>query len=108
MAKTVVSSPEGPHGQKITNWGWPPTRGDGGNHVGMATHTWGWPLTPGDGRFTRGDGHSHVGMAGLNLGTATHTWGWRIYVWGWPKKNCRKKRIPPPGLRSFRETPVLS
>ena len=69
--------PEGPHGQKITNWGWPPTRGDGRSHLGMAAHTWGWPLTRGDGGFTPGDGRSHLGMAGSHLGMAAHTWGWR-------------------------------
>ena len=81
-------------------WGWRKSRGDGHSHVGMAAHTWGWkvytwgwPLTRGDGGFTPGDGHSHLGMADLRVGMA--------------KKNCRKKRIPP-GLRSFRETPVLS
>ena len=46
---------KGPHGQNFTNWGWPPTRGDGHSHLGMVAHTWGWRLTPGDGRFTCGD-----------------------------------------------------
>ena len=73
--RASVSPPQGPHGQKTTNWGWPPTPGDGRNHLGMATHTWGWqvytwgwPPTPGDGGFAPGDGHARLGMAGSRVG----------------------------------------
>ena len=49
-------------------WGWPRTRGDGGNHVGMTT--------------------PNLGTAVPNLGTAAPTWGWRPTSWGWPKKSA--------------------
>ena len=54
-------------------WGWPLTRGDGRSHVGMAGLHRGWPLTRGDGGFTPGDSHSHLGMVGLSAGIAKKT-----------------------------------
>ena len=74
---------------------------DGRPRVGMTAHTWGWPPT-------RGGGHSHLGMAGLHLGMAAHTWGWRVYTWGRPLTPGDGGRGFPCGDSHFRQTPVLS